>query len=160
MRMGRGLPTLSLDAYRVVQALTYLLTYATEAIAAGSARRLVRLHIAARRVERAGRGALELTLSAPDAVVEADEPTRVFDGFRLLTGRSGLGLGPHLARRFLELHGGGVRLILDPGVRFEVTLPEAPGSGTPPSTPSSSSPSVPPPPVSSVPPVSGAPPTL
>ena len=42
-RIERGLPTLQLDPYRVVQALTYLLAYAVEAVTFGSQRRKVRL---------------------------------------------------------------------------------------------------------------------
>jgi len=127
-RIERGLPTLQLDPYRVVQALTYLLAYAVEAVTVGSQRRKVRLLLAARRVDSAGgrTSVVELSLQAPDATLAADEPARVFDGFRLLTGRSGLGLGPHLGRRFVELHGGEVTLVAGQGVRFDVTLPVLP----------------------------------
>jgi K+-sensing histidine kinase KdpD len=103
-----------------------------EAVTVGSQRRKVRLLLAARRVDAAnGRSSsIELSLQAPDATLAADEPTRVFDGFRLLTGRSGLGLGPHLARRFVELHMGEVNLVPGQGVRFDVSLPVLPDTRT------------------------------
>jgi signal transduction histidine kinase len=121
-RLERGLPTLSVDPYRLVQALAYLGTYAVEASTAGTQRKKVRLllggHI------RPDMRAFELVIGAPDADLDQKERDHLFDGFRGLKGRSGLGLGPHLARRFVELHGGAVGLGPPaPGLRFEITLP-------------------------------------
>jgi signal transduction histidine kinase len=137
-RLGRGLPTLWVDQYRVVQALTYLLTYAVEAVTVGQRRRRARLVVSARLLEQQADGGqggqgcqgCEISVASPDATLETDEHDRLFDGFRLLTGRAGLGLGPHLARRFVELHGGTVN-IAPPGqgVRFDVVLPVVHSTG-------------------------------
>ena len=117
------MPTVSCDPYRLVQALTYLCTYAIEATTSGSQRKKVRLLLAGRVRSLTGldNRVFELSIGAPDSDIDPLERNHLFDGFRGLKGRSGLGLGPHLARRFVELHGGMV--ILGTGVTFEVTLP-------------------------------------
>jgi signal transduction histidine kinase len=132
-RLDRQLPLLTVDTYRLVQALTYLCSYAVAATTSG--KKKVKLTLSARVrgsapsvPPPAGSGQvwrqLEIVVAAPDAEVPPDERRRIFDGFRGVKGRTGLGLGPHLARRFVELHGGSVVLTPGPGgLSFEVVLP-------------------------------------
>jgi signal transduction histidine kinase len=87
--------------------------------------------------------ALELTVWVPSAEVDDMERAHVLDSpnrapqdpqvpqdlKHLKNPRRkglGLGLGPHLARRFVELHGGHI-VVTTPaqGLRFEITLPQA-----------------------------------
>jgi signal transduction histidine kinase len=141
-RLERGLPTISADAYRMVQALTYLLIYAVEATTAGGRRKRARIIVGARQSQRGPERRCDFTVAAPDANLAAHEHERLFDGFRLVTGRTGLGLGPHLAKRFVELHDGDVHTgPPGPGVRFDVSLP-APPQAPSPAAPSPAAPGV------------------
>ncbi len=73
-------------------------------------------------------GKLVLTVADGGPGVAPEDRTRIFEaGYRgtAATGTKGSGLGLGLARRFVEAHGGTIRLVdtEQPGARFVVTLP-------------------------------------
>jgi PAS domain S-box-containing protein len=64
--------------------------------------------------------------------IPADERTRIFEPFhRTSNAAPGVGLGLHIAREIVELHGGTLTLVTpaDGGSRFVVTMPREAGAG-------------------------------
>lgn len=77
---------------------------------------------------RVGDGTVEVSVSDTGIGIPNEEQERVFEEFHQASsarGREGTGLGLTLAKRFVELHGGTIRLESEVGVgsRFTFTLP-------------------------------------
>jgi PAS domain S-box-containing protein len=130
----RGGPVL-LDVRRMKQALVNLLANAVKFTPAGGA-----LGITA-----AGEAGEALSIAVWDTGVgiAAGDLERLFQSFvqldsSLAREHNGSGLGLALVRRFVELHGGRVRVESEPGQgsRFTVTVPLRPPAVAPPATPS------------------------
>jgi signal transduction histidine kinase len=101
-----GLGPIYVDPLRLTQAVTHLLNYALDAAQGGEV------------MLRAREGDLGRTLVVDvehAGALTDEERSRLFDGFRQVTGKPGLHLALPLARRLLELHGG--TLELGPGSR-------------------------------------------
>jgi signal transduction histidine kinase len=78
-------------------------------------------------------GAMEVSVSDTGIGIAPEDQVAVFEEFRQVGGdesrrREGTGLGLSLAKRFVELHGGTIRLesAVGKGSTFTFTLPERP----------------------------------
>jgi PAS domain S-box-containing protein len=76
-----------------------------------------------------GNGAIRIAVRDRGPGVHADERSRIFEPFhRTSNSGPGVGLGLHIAKEIVELHGGALTLEVpaDGGSRFVVTLPRSP----------------------------------
>ena len=110
------------DARKVKQVVINLLSNAVKFTPPGG-----RITLRARRVE----GGVEVAVIDTGMGIAADQQALVFEEFRQASGdylrkAEGTGLGLSLARRFVELHGGAIRLesALGQGSTFAFMLPE------------------------------------
>jgi len=111
--------TITADERRLKQVLLNLLANAVKFTPAGGSVRL-RAEI--------GDGAVQIAVQDTGIGIASEDQQRIFEEFRRVEGspvHEGTGLGLALARRFVELHGGEIRLQSAPGAgsTFTVTLP-------------------------------------
>jgi signal transduction histidine kinase len=126
LEVGDGLAEWVADARKVKQVVVNLLSNAVKFTPAGGQVRLV-----ARRVEGAGGDVMaEVNVADTGVGIAPEDHAWVFDEFRqagddYLRKAEGTGLGLSLARRFVELHGGTLRLDsrLGEGATFTFSLP-------------------------------------
>jgi signal transduction histidine kinase len=105
-----GMGPIYVDPLRMTQAITHLLNYALDAADGG------RMSFRASEGEKDDSRVLVLDVEH-DGVLAAHEREHVFDGFRRIADKQGLNLALPLAKRILELHGGGIELLSDAGGR-------------------------------------------
>jgi signal transduction histidine kinase len=110
------------DARKVKQVLINLLSNAVKFTPAGGT-----VTVRARRVD----GSVEIAVHDTGVGIAPADQALVFEEFRQASGEylrksEGTGLGLSLARRFVELHGGSIRVESEPGKgsTFAFTLPE------------------------------------
>lgn len=110
------------DARKVKQVVINLLSNAVKFTPAGG-----RITLSARGLD----GVVEISVTDTGVGIDPAEQALVFEEFRQAGGdylrkSEGTGLGLSLAKRFVELHGGTMRLDSTPGVgsTFSFTLPE------------------------------------
>jgi signal transduction histidine kinase len=122
-----GLGTWVADARKLKQVLLNLLANAVKFTPAGGT---VTLRARPARTNGGAPG-VEFAVIDTGVGIAPDEQSRIFDAFRQARGHypsktEGTGLGLSLARRFVELHGGSIRLQSLPGQgsTFSFTLPE------------------------------------
>jgi signal transduction histidine kinase len=126
LEVGEGLTEWVADARKVKQVIVNLLSNAVKFTPAGGSVRL-----RARRLDAAGRGVAEVSVADTGVGIALEDQALVFDEFRqagsdALRRSEGTGLGLSLAKRFVELHGGTIRVESRPGegATFSFTLPQ------------------------------------
>jgi signal transduction histidine kinase len=126
LEVGEGLTEWVADARKVKQVIVNLLSNAVKFTPAGGSVRL-----RARRLDAAGRGVAEVSVADTGVGIALEDQALVFDEFRqagsdALRRSEGTGLGLSLAKRFVELHGGTIRVESRPGegATFSFTLPK------------------------------------
>jgi signal transduction histidine kinase len=114
------------DQRKVKQVVINLLSNAVKFTAAGGS-----VTLRARRVEDSQGGAVEIAVIDTGVGIAAQDQALVFEEFRQASGdylrkSEGTGLGLSLAKRFVELHGGTIRVESEPGKgsTFAFILPE------------------------------------
>jgi signal transduction histidine kinase len=110
LEVGDGLAEWVADARKVKQVVVNLLSNAVKFTPTGGSVRL-----AARRVELGGQAAAEVSVADTGVGIALSDQDLVFDEFRQAGGdhlrkAEGTGLGLALAKRFVELHGGTIRV--------------------------------------------------
>jgi signal transduction histidine kinase len=110
LEVGDGLAEWVADARKVKQVVVNLLSNAVKFTPTGGSVRL-----AARRVELGGQPAAEVSVADTGVGIALSDQDLVFDEFRQAGGdhlrkAEGTGLGLALAKRFVELHGGTIRV--------------------------------------------------
>ena len=125
LEVGDGLEEWVADARKVKQVVVNLLTNAVKFTPTGG-----RVGLHARRVDAEGQSLAELSVADTGVGIAPEEQALVFEEFRQASGNylrkaEGTGLGLSLSKRFVELHGGTIRLQSAPGQgsTFIVTLP-------------------------------------
>jgi signal transduction histidine kinase len=125
--IGPGLGTIRADERKLKQVLLNLLSNAVKFTPDGG---LVRVSA------KTAPGAVEISVADSGIGIAPEDVPVVFDEFRQVGGdrarkAEGTGLGLALTKKFIELHGGGIRVESAPGVgsTFTVTLPVVPGPG-------------------------------
>ena len=123
--VGEGLEEWVADARKVKQVVVNLLSNAVKFTPTGG-----RVSLRAQRVEVGDCVSAQISVADTGVGIAADEQALVFEEFRQASGdylrkTEGTGLGLSLAKRFVELHGGTIRLGSRPGAgaTFTVTLP-------------------------------------
>lgn len=113
------------DARKVKQVVVNLLSNAVKFTPAGGSVRLC-----ARRLDAAGQSVAEVSVADTGVGIAPEDQALVFDEFRqagsdALRRAEGTGLGLALAKRFVELHGGTIRVESRPGegATFSFLLP-------------------------------------
>ncbi|MFN0185263.1 MAG: ATP-binding protein, partial [Aquabacterium sp.] len=128
VEVGPGLDEWVADARKVKQAVVNLLSNAVKFTPNGG-----RVTVRARRLDDLGEqgGWVEVQVSDTGIGIKPEDQALVFEEFRQASGdvlrkSEGTGLGLALVRRFVELHGGMVRLDSTPGQgsTFTITLPQ------------------------------------
>nr|WP_214697093.1 ATP-binding protein [Variovorax paradoxus] len=126
LEVGAGLTEWVADARKVKQVIVNLLSNAVKFTPAGGSVRL-----RARRLDAAGQGVAEVSVADTGVGIAPEDQALVFDEFRqagsdALRRSEGTGLGLSLAKRFVELHGGTIRVESWPGegATFSFTLPQ------------------------------------
>jgi signal transduction histidine kinase len=124
LRLGGGIPALVADERKVKQILLNLLSNAVKFTPEGG-----RVTVAAQLLD----GSIEVSVSDTGVGIAAEDQEAIFEEFRQVGSdyarkREGTGLGLPLARRFVELHGGTIRVKSAPGEgsTFTITLPLRP----------------------------------
>jgi signal transduction histidine kinase len=124
LRLGEGIPALVADERKVKQILLNLLSNAVKFTPEGG-----RVTVAAQLLD----GSIEVSVSDTGVGIAAEDQEAIFEEFRQVGSdyarkREGTGLGLPLARRFVELHGGTIRVKSAPGEgsTFTITLPLRP----------------------------------
>jgi signal transduction histidine kinase/HAMP domain-containing protein len=124
--VAEGLDDWVADVRKVKQVVINLLSNAVKFTPAGGT-----VTLRARGVESAGRSAVEIAVIDTGVGIAPDQQALVFEEFRQASGdylrkQEGTGLGLALAKRFVELHGGTMRLDSAParGSTFAFTLPK------------------------------------
>jgi signal transduction histidine kinase len=125
LEVGEGLADWVADARKLKQVVVNLLSNAVKFTPGGGSVRLE-----ARRIEKDGQALAELRVSDTGVGIPPEDQALVFEEFRQAGGdylrkAEGTGLGLALARRFVELHGGSIRVDSRPGegTTFTVLLP-------------------------------------
>jgi two-component system, NtrC family, sensor histidine kinase HydH len=110
------------DGVRIKQVLTNIVKNAVEACDAGEGR--VRVHLAERD------GGVRITVEDNGPGMTEEELSKVFQPF-YTNKAQGVGLGMPIVRRLVELHGGEVRVVSEPGkgTAVSVELPRYPFDG-------------------------------
>jgi signal transduction histidine kinase len=126
LEVGEGLKEWVADARKVKQVVVNLLSNAVKFTPAGGSVRL-----RARRLDAAGQGVAEVSVADTGVGIAPEDQALVFQEFRqagsdALRRSEGTGLGLSLAKRFVELHGGTIRVESRPGegATFSFTLPQ------------------------------------
>jgi signal transduction histidine kinase len=126
LEVGEGLKDWVADARKVKQVVVNLLSNAVKFTPAGGSVRL-----RARRLDAAGQGVAEVSVADTGVGIAPEDQALVFQEFRqagsdALRRSEGTGLGLSLAKRFVELHGGTIRVESRPGegATFSFTLPQ------------------------------------
>jgi signal transduction histidine kinase len=124
--VAEGLGDWVADERKVKQVVINLLSNAVKFTPAGGS-----VTLRARRVEDSNGGAVEVAVIDTGVGIAAEEQALVFEEFRQASGNylrkaEGTGLGLSLAKRFVELHGGTIRVEseLGKGSTFAFILPE------------------------------------
>jgi signal transduction histidine kinase len=119
-----GLPSVVGDERKIKQILLNLLSNAVKFTPDGG-----RIGVRAGRVE----GGVEVAVSDTGIGIAPEDQAAIFEEFRqvgtdVVRKREGTGLGLALTKRFVELHGGEIRVESEPGKgsTFTFTLPERP----------------------------------
>jgi signal transduction histidine kinase len=108
VELQAGMGPIYVDPLRMTQAITHLINYGLDAADGGR----VSLHVS--EGEQAENRVLVIDLEH-DGLLSREDEARVFDGFRRLAGaKGGLNLALPLAKRIVELHGGGIQS-MEPG---------------------------------------------
>jgi signal transduction histidine kinase len=125
LEVGDGLEEWVADARKVKQVVVNLLTNAVKFTPTGG-----RVTMRARRADAGAQAMAEVSVADTGVGIAPDEQALVFEEFRQASGdylrkSEGTGLGLSLSKRFVELHGGAIRLESEPGrgSTFIVTLP-------------------------------------
>jgi signal transduction histidine kinase len=125
LEVGDGLEEWVADARKVKQVVVNLLTNAVKFTPTGG-----RVTMRARRADAGAQAMAEVSVADTGVGIAPDEQALVFEEFRQASGdylrkSEGTGLGLSLSKRFVELHGGAIRLDSEPGrgSTFIVTLP-------------------------------------
>ena len=125
LEAGEGLEDWVADARKVKQVVVNLLSNAVKFTPPGGA-----VRVRARRLEAAGTPLAEVSVVDTGVGIAPEEQAVVFEEFRQARGdylrkAEGTGLGLSLSRRFVELHGGTLRVDsrLGEGATFTFTLP-------------------------------------
>jgi len=125
LEVGAGLDEWVADARKVKQVVVNLLSNAVKFTPTGGS-----VTLSARRADEVGRAMAEISVADTGVGIAADDQALVFEEFRQARGdylrkAEGTGLGLSLARRFVELHGGAIRVDSRPGQgsTFSFTLP-------------------------------------
>lgn len=126
LEVGGGLTEWVTDARKVKQVVVNLLSNAVKFTPAGGSVRL-----RARRLDAAGQSVAEVSVADTGVGIALEDQALVFDEFRQagsdpMRRAEGTGLGLALAKRFVELHGGTIRVESRPGegATFSFTLPQ------------------------------------
>ena len=126
LEVGEGLNEWVADARKVKQVVVNLLSNAVKFTPTGG-----RVTVRARRADAADRQMAEISVTDTGVGIAPEEQALVFEEFRQASGdylrkTEGTGLGLSLAKRFVELHGGTIRIDSERGhgATFTVTLPE------------------------------------
>jgi len=126
LEVGEGLTEWVADARKVKQVVVNLLSNAVKFTPAGGSVRL-----RARRLDAAGQSVAEVSVADTGVGIAPEDQALVFDEFRqagsdALRRAEGTGLGLSLAKRFVELHGGTIRVESRPGegATFSFLLPQ------------------------------------
>jgi len=125
LQVDDGLEEWVADARKVKQVVVNLLSNAVKFTPTGGS-----VTLGARRIDEAGKPSAEVSVTDTGVGIAADQQALVFEEFRQASGdylrkAEGTGLGLALAKRFVELHGGAIRLDSQPGrgSTFTFTLP-------------------------------------
>ncbi len=125
LEVGDGLEEWVADARKVKQVVVNLLTNAVKFTPTGG-----RVTMQARRIGDGAAASAEVSVADTGVGIAAEDQALVFEEFRQARGdylrkAEGTGLGLSLSKRFVELHGGTLRLQSEPGrgSTFIVTLP-------------------------------------
>ena len=125
LEVGEGLNEWVADARKVKQVVVNLLSNAVKFTPTGG-----RVTVRARRADVADRQMAEVSVCDTGVGIAPEEQALVFEEFRQASGdylrkTEGTGLGLSLAKRFVELHGGTIRIDSERGhgATFTVTLP-------------------------------------
>ena len=125
LEVGDGLEEWVADARKVKQVVVNLLTNAVKFTPTGG-----RVSMQARRAGDGAAPTAEISVADTGVGITAEDQALVFEEFRQARGdylrkAEGTGLGLSLSKRFVELHGGTIRLLSEPGrgSTFIVTLP-------------------------------------
>jgi signal transduction histidine kinase len=125
LEVGEGLEEWVADARKVKQVVVNLLSNAVKFTPTGGS-----VTLRAQRVGGDVRPQVQISVADTGVGIAAEEQALVFEEFRQASGdylrkTEGTGLGLTLARRFVELHGGTIRVDSRPGAgsTFTVTLP-------------------------------------
>lgn len=117
--IAEGLPTLSLDAMRLYQALLNLCLNAVDAVGPRGGR----IRLAARLVRREGQEGVEVSVADDGRGMEPEIAARVFEPFfTTKPPGKGTGLGLATVRRVMDAHGGTVTLDTAPDAGATFTL--------------------------------------
>ena len=125
LEVGEGLEEWVADARKLKQVVVNLLSNAVKFTPTGGS-----VTVCARRADAADRQGAEITVTDTGVGISPKEQSAVFEEFRQASGdylrkAEGTGLGLSLAKRFVELHGGTIRIDSERGAgsTFTVTLP-------------------------------------
>ena len=115
LEVGEGLAEWVADARKVKQVVVNLLSNAVKFTPRGGS-----VQLRARRLDAAGQGVAEISVADTGVGIAPEDQALVFDEFRqagsdAVHRAEGTGLGLALAKRFVELHGGSIRLHSRPG---------------------------------------------
>ena len=126
LEVGDGLEEWVADARKLKQVVVNLLSNAVKFTPTGGS-----VTVRARRADVANQPAADISVSDTGVGISPEEQSAVFEEFRQASGdylrkAEGTGLGLSLAKRFVELHGGTIRIDSERGhgATFTVTLPE------------------------------------
>jgi signal transduction histidine kinase len=125
LEVGDGLADWVADARKLKQVVVNLLSNAVKFTPTGGS-----VRVEAQRLEKDGQALAELRVSDTGVGIPPEDQALVFEEFSQAGGdylrkAEGTGLGLALARRFVELHGGSIRVDSRPGegTTFTVLLP-------------------------------------
>ncbi len=115
LEVGEGLVEWVADARKVKQVVVNLLSNAVKFTPCGGS-----VQLRARRLDAAGQSVAEISVADTGVGIAPEDQALVFDEFRQAGSDAahraeGTGLGLALAKRFVELHGGSIRLHSRPG---------------------------------------------